>query len=688
MTVPQKAARFLALLLVVFCAFASWNRAKADNGISASLMQLASNEEVLSLYSNETGSGYLLTTNALYQIVVHEEEGSKACKALCENTNFIAAFEYKHQVFLLSADGELVSLKDGQCNHEGQIPLAFSLRDQTPIHFCIGDDTFYFAYWSDDEVATLGSYHLEGMEYHEYTPFSVPWCAWDAASQQVLGFVYQLDDASWQLAGFREDTQILQELCPLDYTQYSYCKGENALLLSERYHAYTVSMDGVEKEIPGVPPMDALTCLGKGFYAGIRNRSLCVYSELEVASGEVSILGYSSRYDSDFSQKTGISVVDRSCQGESIMEDVATALVTQDGSIDIFAIWTEEGLGFFKQKGFFDDLKCSPILQEALSEMFPAIQKAVQTDDQRIAAWPVEAYITLMTQDTEMLQRHGFETVTTWEEALDVISSLGKENFFQDNHYVPFNTCAYDRASVLSFFAQEYMLGFYAEHAEITFDTEDFRRLAEKILNTVPLEDPYPRTDGYEDALFCTSYSNLIRATQLAPLRISAEEATRINASFRVLILNPYSPHKDEALRYMEYMATKRTAEDYFLYESMNQPMINQATLQQLEMTDQKIADAQDAIPDPSKERERLALLSQLEQERQFLESERYIVSEEDIQSYAMLSQDFVILENSELLYNDRIEALVSQVAQGAISLDQFIDKADAYVQMVIQEGK
>ena len=319
MTVPQKAARFFALLLVVFCAFASWNRAQADNGISASLMQLASNEEVLSLYSNETGSGYLLTTNALYQIVVHEEEGSKACKALCENTNYIAAFEYKRQVFLLSANGELVSLKDGQCNHEGQIPLAFPLRDQTPIHFCIGDDTFYFAYWSDDEVATLGSYHLEGMEYHEYTPFSVPWCAWDAASQQVLGFVYQLDDASWQLAGFREDTQILQELCPLDYTQYSYCKGENALLLSERYHAYTVSMDGVKQEIPGVPPMDALTCLGKGCYAGIRNRRLCVYSELEVASGEISILGYSSRYDSDFSQETGISVVERSCQGESIM---------------------------------------------------------------------------------------------------------------------------------------------------------------------------------------------------------------------------------------------------------------------------------------------------------------------------------------------------------------------------------
>ena len=225
MTVPQKAARFFALLLVVFCAFASWNRAKADNGISASLMQLASNEEVLSLYSNETGSGYLLTTNALYQIVVHEEEDSKACKALCENTNFIAAFEYKRQVFLLSANGELVSLKDGQCNHEGQIPLAFSLRDQTPIHFCIGNDTFYFAYWSDDEVATLGSYHLERMEYHEYTPFSVPWCAWDAASQQVLGFVYQPDDASWQLAGFHEDTQVLQELCPLDYTQYSYCQG-------------------------------------------------------------------------------------------------------------------------------------------------------------------------------------------------------------------------------------------------------------------------------------------------------------------------------------------------------------------------------------------------------------------------------------------------------------------------------
>lgn len=231
-------------------------------------------------------------------------------------------------------------------------------------------------------------------------------------------------------------------------------------------------------------------------------------------------------------------------------------------------------------------------------------------------------------------------------------------------------------------------MGFYVENAEVTFNTEAFRRLARKILNVVPIEDPYPRTDGYEDALFCTSYSNLIRATQLAPLRISSDEATRINASFRVLIINPYSPHKEEAIKYIEYMATKRTAEDYFIYESMNQPMINQATLQQLEITDQKIADEQRNIPDPSKEREHLELLSLLEQERQFLESELYIVSEKDIQSYAMLSKDFVILENSDLLYNDRIEALISQVAQGAISLDQFIHKADAYVQMVIEEGK
>ena len=89
---------------------------------------------------------------------------------------------------------------------------------------------------------------------------------------------------------------------------------------------------------------------------------------------------------------------------------------------------------------------------------------------------------------------------------------------------------------------QEYMLGFYAEHAEITFDTEDFRRLAEKILNTVPLDDPYPRTDGYEDALFCTSYSNLIRATSW---RLCVSARRRLRASThpsRVLILNPYSP--------------------------------------------------------------------------------------------------------------------------------------------------
>lgn len=680
--------KMLVLVSFVFCSISIWNCAKADDGISAALIQLASNEEVLSLYSNETGNGYFLTTNALYQISVHEGKGNNSYKVLCENTNYIAAFENRQQVFLLSANGELVAFEDGQFDRKGQIPLESQMFDNAPINFCIGNDTLYFTFSRDAEEVTLGSYNLESMEYHQYAPFSAPWCAWDSASQQVLGFVYHRDDARWHLAGFHEDTQILSDICPMDYKQYSYCKEGNTLLFSERYHTYTVSTDSVVQEIPGVPPMDALTCIGNGFYAGIRNRRLCVYSELVNSSGKISILGYSTRYNSDFSQETGISIVERQCQGESIMDDVATAIVTQDGSIDIFAIWTEEGLEFFKNKGFYYDLKCSAVLQNAFTEMYPAIQIAMQTNEQQIASWPVEAYITLMTQDTEMLQSHGFENISTWDEAIDVISILGKENFFQSHHYVPFNTYSYDRANILSFFVQEYMMGFYVENAEVTFNTEAFRRLARKILNVVPIEDPYPRTDGYEDALFCTSYSNLIRATQLAPLRISSDEATRINASFRVLIINPYSPHKEEAIKYIEYMATKRTAEDYFIYESMNQPMINQATLQQLEITDRKIADEQSNIPDPSKEREHLELLSLLEQERQFLESELYIVSEKDIQSYAMLSKDFVILENSDLLYNDRIEALILQVAQGAISLDQFIHKADAYVQMVIEEGK
>ena len=147
-------ARFRKMLILVsfvFCSISIWNCAKADDGISAALIQLASNEEVLSLYSNETGNGYFLTTNALYQISVHEGKGNNSYKVLCENTNYIAAFENRQQVFLLSANGELVAFEDGQFDRKGQIPLESQMFDNAPINFCIGNDTLYFTFSRDAE---------------------------------------------------------------------------------------------------------------------------------------------------------------------------------------------------------------------------------------------------------------------------------------------------------------------------------------------------------------------------------------------------------------------------------------------------------------------------------------------------------------------------------------------------------
>ena len=404
-------------------------------------------------------------------------------------------------------------------------------------------------------------------------------------------------------------------------------------------------------------------------------------------TGEISVLGYlTPRYDDDFTRATGIAVYKAQRQGGSTMDDVATAILTQDGSVDIFAIWTEEGLEYFKEKGFFYDLNASSILRDALGEMFPVLQRAMKTEDGRIAAWPVEAHVTLMTQNTETLRSQGFTEIVTWDEALDVIERLGEVSFFQDNNCVPFNICPYDRKSVLSYFVQEYMFRFYADDAAITFDTPAFRGMAEKILETVPLNDPYPRKDGYEDTLFDSSTSERIRATLLAPLRISEDEATRINATFLVLIVNPYSPHQEDALRYIEYMATKKTVEDYAIYASMNEPLVDEAILRQLNALQEKMAAEQAKKPDPALEREHLDMLARLEEEQAYLLDNLYIVSDEDIRCYAALSDDFVILENSELLYNEMIESLIAQTAYGAISLDRFIASADGYIQMVMEE--
>ena len=64
-----------------------------------------------------------------------------------------------------------------------------------------------------------------------------------------------------------------------------------------------------------------------------------------------------------------------------------------------------------------------------------------------------------------------------------------------------------------------------------------------------------------------------------------------------------------------------------------------------------------------------------------------YMVSQKAIDNYQQFAKQFVVLEDSLILYNDKFAELSQRMIHGGISLDEFIKQADDYIDMVQTEN-
>lgn len=100
-------------------------------------------------------------------------------------------------------------------------------------------------------------------------------------------------------------------------------------------------------------------------------------SEGETPAAAITVLGFGSPYSPDFTRQTGIAVTEIQPRGGDSMDKLATAMATREGSVDIYAFYAKDGLLSLKEKGYFVDLRTSPVLSAALQELYPALAWAL-----------------------------------------------------------------------------------------------------------------------------------------------------------------------------------------------------------------------------------------------------------------------------------------------------------------------
>lgn len=672
--------------------------------ISIVIFQMALAEETNIVYTLDGAEGfkgacsapeggvYLLTSDALYLWRDSAPQGDAEVIVLSKNDGQIigiAACEEK--LLAITAEQSILLWRGDGWDALGQAPWSLT---GDPIHRCttaMSSEALYYTYTDTEGDIQLCYFDLNTCEFTQAVVFDAPWCAYDDRRCVLIGFTYDTKRQQWYLTEYDPSTGEVTSQTETDLPErtstFAYDPYRKSLYFGKNSGVAVRAGDGAESEMPGVPTLGGLTLLTDGRLAGITNHCLGVYEPVKEEKGQITVLGFHTTYNSGFTQQSKILVDVKELGDADIMEEISRMLVTRDGSVDVIGFWSQDGLQAVKEKGFYTDLFASDVLRGAYEELYPNVAVSMRNGDE-LAVWPMVIQPSLRTEDRDILDACGIQTPETWEDLLDALPAVVASDLFLEGGYVPFGVLKYDRASMLEFFVQQYLLCEQGREAEVDFNTEVFRKVAGRILEEIPVVDPRPREDGTEDSVFqLQSVSNVINTHQLPPLRLRADAPANIEASVLALVVNPYSSHRAEAMAYVEYMATKRTVEDYALFASMDEPLCNEDTRERLRQAKEELA-AERSRKVPSEESaEHAQRLQALELEIQGLAENLYIVTAEAIRQYQQYAPQLTVLENTLILYDESMSSLCGRLAYGNMTLDAFVEQANRHVQMIYTEN-
>ncbi len=654
------------------------------------ICRVSETESIAGIYTDQNNGVYILTSEALYHW--DAEKSQSECELVTADVDHIAvlvaaadrlyAVQTDHGIVYWAGDA-WATLRESQPDKP---KLRNGKADAVP-------DRLFYTYRDENDRIYLQSFEFSTGNVEEQADFPQKQFCYDAQCDRLVCVSdEQSEEGEMQLLSYDYHTGNVDGIYPIrglndNIKAWAYNTKEGMYYFSTRDRVYQYTLNGAA-EVFCNEQSGIMAAFGKAQLALVTFHDgwevqICGAHRAEI---ELVMLNHYTIHADEFTRQTGIQVVSQNVQGESAMWDISQLMSTQDPSVDIFAFYMDEGLEFVKRKGYFVPLDGSAVLTQAEDELLPAIARHLRTEAGALAVWPVYGEILYRMTDTAMLNKYGFEAPTTFDELLDLIPQILESDLLRTEEYVLFDTMAYTRTDMFAYLVQNYMLTCMTKGVQVDFNTDTFRHLAQRVLTEPGDTDPCPRgEEGTEEALFAlTCGCNVITPNILPPLQLSGEDGG-ILTDVTVLAVNPYSEHQQEAMAFLEFMATKRTAEDYSLYAAMTEPLAYpgaQENLDDLRAQESALL-AQSDVKD---EQARQDTLEVLRLKIADAEASLYQVSPETIANYHRLSEQFVVLEEAMAVDGQRLQGLIAMTAEGDFPLEDFIRQANEYVWMVEAE--
>ena len=362
-------------------------------------------------------------------------------------------------------------------------------------------------------------------------------------------------------------------------------------------------------------------------------------------------------------------------------EQFAQAMATRDGAVDVYVLPALYGLQNIKRSRFYLPLEGSDVLAARAELLYPAVRRAV-TDQDHLVAWPVALNPVLRDQrQKDRLEQLGIPYPETYDEYLDACAALLDAEWWRDDRYCVTDLHPFDREHVMAEFIELYIFEQLArQDGAVAFDTEDFRRIAERIRQEVPAVAAC-QPDGTQEALMemATVAFGAISERMLPPVRIAADARPAVDTELFIAVVNPFSPRTAQAVALLEHLAQARAAGSY-TYLRLD-PWANERVAAAIAEREAAL-DALRADPDPDS----LLAIEDAERELARLRASAYLVSPAALETYAALAEGFVISESPALRNDEVIHQLVRMYADGMLSVDQLVARLDEHVFMVTSE--
>lgn len=390
------------------------------------------------------------------------------------------------------------------------------------------------------------------------------------------------------------------------------------------------------------------------------------------------------------------------------VDEIITKIGSGDGAIDILRLWDTSKTKPLMEKGYAMDLGESEALRKAFDRMYPAIRDAMSMDG-KFFTFPSEMNPSMWRYNKAKFEEIGIEFPETYVDLIDLMEKWDDElaEQYPEFSLMDGNTQYSENEKTMMFsrILSTYMQETVTPDAPVRFDSPEFR---EAIQRTEQMAGEYQvpgestsvtnYSEEYKPSLMYSYFDLEYYDTDSGavdmhyPPRVSASVEPAMNMSYGVYIVNPNSPNKDLALKYLEYLAENNDkAIMISMYPDCNEPMEEQWAVEQLEETEKWLEELRATEITPENQRDTEQSIKDAEEQLKRMEARRWRISPETIEQYRNFAEHMTLSGNEMgMLSNETTQKefmdVMTRYMQGQLNLDQMIREMDQKMQMIFLE--